>query len=57
MAISKSSIPNPPGERVFETLGLAHEVPVDFARVRSTIEELSRERTKISTTPQRAGRR
>lgn len=35
-------------ERVFETLGLAHEVPVDFARVRSTIEELSRElRTKI----------
>lgn len=35
-------------ERVAETLGLAQEVPVDFARVRSTIEELSRDlRAKI----------
>lgn len=35
-------------ERVSETLGLAQEVPVDFARVRSTIEELSRDlRAKI----------
>lgn len=35
-------------ERVAETLSLAQEVPVDFARVRSTIEGLSRElRAKI----------
>ncbi|MCV7046809.1 DUF3375 domain-containing protein [Mycobacterium frederiksbergense] len=35
-------------ERVAETLGLAQEVPVDFARVRSTIEQLSRElRAKV----------
>ncbi len=35
-------------ERVAETLGLAQEVPVDFARVRSTIEVLSRDlRAKI----------
>ena len=35
-------------ERVAETLGLAQEIPVDFARVRSTIEELSRDlRAKI----------
>jgi hypothetical protein len=35
-------------ERVGEVLGLAQEVPVDFARVRSTIESLSRElRAKI----------
>lgn len=35
--------PNAAKERVAETLALAQEVPVDFARVRSTIEELSRE--------------
>ena len=40
--------PDTAKERVAETLGLAQEVPVDFARVRSTIEGLSRElRAKI----------
>lgn len=40
--------PDTAKERVAETLGLAQEVPVDFARVRSTIEDLSRElRAKI----------
>lgn len=40
--------PDSAKERIAETLGLAQEVPVDFARVRSTIEELSRElRAKI----------
>lgn len=40
--------PDTAKERIAETLGLAHEVPVDFARVRSTIEVLSRElRAKI----------
>ena len=40
--------PDDAKERVAETLSLAREVPVDFARVRSTIEELSRKlRAKI----------
>lgn len=40
--------PHTAAERVAEILGLAQEVPVDFARVRSTIETLSRElRAKI----------
>ena len=40
--------PDTAKERIAETLGLAQEVPVDFARVRSTIEALSRElRAKI----------
>ncbi|KWX68837.1 DUF3375 domain-containing protein [Mycobacterium sp. NAZ190054] len=43
-------------ERVAETLGLAQEVPVDFARVRSTIEGLSRElRAKILDDSAEAG--
>lgn len=40
--------PDAARERIAETLGLADEIPVDFARVRTRIEDLSRElRAKI----------